>query len=127
MEGSPAVAAVAKRTFEQLGLKNIKLETGNFGDVLRDVIAANPQAELVFIDGNHRKKYVLEYFDLFLNKISAAAVIIIHDIHWSREMEEAWIIIQKHPRVRMSIDIFSAGLVFFRDEFQVNQHFMIRF
>ncbi len=127
MEGSPAVAAVAKRTFEQLGLKNIKLETGNFGDVLRDVIAASPQAELVFIDGNHRKKYVLEYFDLFLNKISAASLIIIHDIHWSREMEEAWIIIQKHPRVRMSIDIFSAGLVFFRDEFQVTQHFMIRF
>ena len=42
-------------------------------------------------------------------------------------MEEAWELIQKHPGVKMSIDIFSAGLVFFRTEFRVKQHFTIRF
>jgi hypothetical protein len=42
-------------------------------------------------------------------------------------MEEAWAVIQKHPGVKMSIDIFSAGLVFFRNEFLVKQQFIIRF
>lgn len=127
IEGSPAVAAVANETFSHLGLKNITQFTGNFEKELENVIALNPPADLVFIDGNHRKKPVLQYFEQFLNRISPAALIIIHDIHWSNEMEEAWAIIQKHPRVKMSIDIFSAGLVFFRDEFQVKQQFTVRF
>jgi predicted O-methyltransferase YrrM len=127
MEGSPAIAGIAKEISQQLGLKNIELVNGKFEDVLEKLIAENPPADLVFLDGNHRKKPVLDYFDQFLNKLSPNALIIIHDIHWSREMEEAWASIREHPKVKMSIDIFSAGLVFFRDEFQVKQNFQIRF
>jgi predicted O-methyltransferase YrrM len=127
LEGSTAISGIAKETFSQLELKNIKLVTGNFDQKLANLIAENPPADLVFIDGNHRKKPVLEYFEKFLSKISKNSMIIIHDIHWSREMEEAWAIIQQHPKVKISIDLFSAGLVFFRDEFQVKQQFLIRF
>ncbi|HEV3222266.1 MAG TPA: class I SAM-dependent methyltransferase [Puia sp.] len=127
IEGATSIAEIANETFSQLELKNIKLVTGNFDEKLENLIVENPPAELVFIDGNHRKKPVLEYFEKFLDKISPASLIIIHDIHWSREMEEAWAIIQHHPKVKMSIDIFSAGLVFFRNEFQVKQQFIIRF
>ena len=127
MEGYPAISAIAIETFRQLEFKNITLVTGNFEDSLKDLMDENPPADLVFIDGNHRKKPVLEYFENLLYKISPASLIIIHDIHWSLEMEEAWAIIQQHPKVNMSIDIFSAGLVFFRDEFRVKQQFVIRF
>jgi predicted O-methyltransferase YrrM len=127
MEGSPAISGIAIETFSQLELENIKLVTGNFDEKLETLIVENPPADLIFIDGNHRKKPVLEYFEKFLNKISTTSMIIIHDIHWSREMEEAWAIIQQHPKVKLSIDIFSAGLVFFRDEFQIKQQFIIRY
>jgi predicted O-methyltransferase YrrM len=127
MEGSNAIAEIATETFHQLGLKNIEQVNGKFEDGLANLIAVNPPADLVFLDGNHRKKPVLDYFEQFLNKLSPNALIIIHDIHWSREMEEAWAIIREHPKVKMSIDIFSAGLVFFREEFQVKQNFKIRF
>jgi predicted O-methyltransferase YrrM len=127
MEGAPSIASLAKETFDSLGLKNIMQSTGKFDEELPALIASNPPAGLVFIDGNHRKKPVLEYFEQFLKKISPAATIIIHDIHWSAEMEEAWATILEHPRVKMSIDIFSAGLIFFRDEFRVKQQFIIRF
>jgi len=127
MEGSPAIAGIARETFEKLKLRNISQSTGNFETTLSGQIEQNPPSDLVFIDGNHRKKPVLEYFEKFLNKISDSSLIIIHDIHWSREMEEAWDIIQADPRVKMTIDIFSAGLVFFRNEFKVKQQFVIRF
>jgi predicted O-methyltransferase YrrM len=127
IEGAPAIADIARETFEKLKIRNITQVIGNFEDRLPGVIASNPPADLVFIDGNHRKEPVLEYFRQFMNKISTSSVIIIHDIHWSREMEEAWEIIRQHPVVKMSIDIFSAGLIFFRTEFQVKQHFTIRF
>jgi predicted O-methyltransferase YrrM len=127
IEGSYPIGEIAKETFERLKLKNVQLMNGNFDEVLKKVVDSNSPAGLIFIDGNHRKKAVLEYFEIFLNKISPSSLIIIHDIHWSREMEEAWSIIQSHPKVKLSIDIFSAGLVFFRDEFQVKQKFLIRF
>jgi predicted O-methyltransferase YrrM len=127
MEGSTAVAEIAKETFQKLKLGNISQANGKFEDQLSVQIDLNPPSDMVFIDGNHRKKPVLEYFERFLNKISPSSMIIIHDIHWSREMEEAWETIQNHPRVQLSIDIFSAGLIFFRNEFRVKQQFVIRF
>jgi len=127
MEGSPAIAGIAHETFQKLKLNNISQSTGNFEKTLSAQIEANPPSDLVFIDGNHRKKPVLEYFEKFLNKISRSSLIVLHDIHWSREMEEAWEIIQHDPRVKMTVDIFSAGLVFFREEFRVKQQFIIRF
>ncbi len=127
LEGAPEIARIAKETFSRLGLGNINLVGGNFDENLNAVLAENHPADLVFIDGNHRRKPVLDYFEKFLNKISPSSLVVIHDIHWSREMEEAWDIIQQHPKVKMSIDIFSAGIVFFREEFLVKQQFSIRF
>ncbi len=127
MEGSDSIAGIAKETFQKLKLNNISQVTGDFENHLSTTIDVNPPSDLVFIDGNHRKKPVLEYFENFLRKMADESVIIIHDIHWSREMEEAWDTIQNHPQVKMSIDIFSAGLIFFRSEFQVKQKFVIRF
>jgi predicted O-methyltransferase YrrM len=127
LEGARTIAEIANETFQFLELKNIRLVIGNFDETLAEVISSNPPADLVFIDGNHRKQPVLEYFEKLLAKISRSSLIIIHDIHWSKEMEETWAIIQAHPKVKMSIDIFSAGLVFFREEFKVKQQFVIRF
>lgn len=127
LEGSVQIAQVAIETYHQLDLKNVRQVIGSFEKVLEEVVRTNPPVDFVFLDGNHRKKPVLEYFELILKNMTPASMIIIHDIHWSREMEDAWDIIRAHPKVKMTVDIFSAGLVFFRDEFQVKQNFMIRF
>jgi len=127
IEGSAALALVARENFDFLGLHNIVQVNGQFDEKLNEVISSNPAAGLIFIDGNHRKKPVLDYFEQFMNKKHMNAIIIFHDIHWSKEMEEAWIIIQQDHRVKMTIDIFSAGLIFFREELKVKQHFIIRF
>ncbi len=127
LEGSPAIAQIATETFKKLNLQNIRQVNGNFEDTLNDVIALARPSDLVFIDGNHRMEPVLNYFRQFLNKRSPDAIFIIHDIHWSREMEEAWQIIRDHPEVMLSVDLFSAGFIFFQDAFRVKQHFKIRF
>ncbi|NNL79773.1 MAG: class I SAM-dependent methyltransferase, partial [Flavobacteriaceae bacterium] len=63
--------------------------------------------------------------NLLLNRIHNNSIMIFDDIHWSAEMEEAWAIICEHSRVKVSIDIFYWGLVFFREE-QAKEHFNIR-
>lgn len=127
MEGSLEIADIALQTFRCLDLKNVDLVTGSFEDNLDLVVGKDSPYGLIFMDGNHRKEPVLAYFEKFLRKHPPNCLIVIHDIHWSQEMEEAWKVIQGHPDVKMTIDIFSAGLIFFREEFQVKQQFTVRF
>ncbi len=127
IEGAPAIAAAAARSFQSLGLRNVAQLTGNFDEVLPALLPPQEAYDFVYIDGNHRKAPTLRYFQQLLPNMSGHSVMIFDDIHWSREMEEAWEEIKQHPAVMMSIDLFFLGFVFFRPEFLVKQHFTIRF
>jgi predicted O-methyltransferase YrrM len=81
--------------------------------------------DLIYFGGNSSKKEVLEYFELLLPTSSNNSVWIFDDIHWSKDMEEAWEIIKNHPNVTVTIDTFQWGIVFFRNE-QKKEHFVIR-
>ncbi|MBC8033699.1 MAG: class I SAM-dependent methyltransferase [Chitinophagaceae bacterium] len=127
LEGAPAVAAQALRNFEDLGLKNIRLITGNFDTTLPKVLEVVGSPDFVFIDGNHRKQTTLNYFHQLVQRVNHRSILIFDDIHWSREMEEAWEEIRKHPSVTLTIDLFFIGIVFFKPEIRQVQHFTIRF
>ncbi len=127
MEGAAEVAAVAKKNFESLGLKNVHLVLGNFDDTLGATINQLPSIDLVFIDGNHRKEPTLQYFEQLLNHINDNSILIFDDIHWSKEMEAAWDAIKENSTVTLTIDLFFIGLVFFRKENKVKQDFFVWF
>ncbi|MCM4161737.1 class I SAM-dependent methyltransferase [Antarcticibacterium flavum] len=84
-----------------------------------------PTTDLIYFDGNHSKEATLKYFEQLLPLAHNDSVFIFDDIHWSKGMEEAWAEIKGHPRVRVSIDSFFWGIVFFRKE-QEKEHFIIR-
>lgn len=127
IEGSEAVHRIAKDNFNTLHLQNIEALHGNFDTVLPQVMPTMDKIDLGFVDGNHRLKPTLAYFEQFLAKAHNDTILIFDDIHWSEEMEQAWQQIQEHPRVLCSVDIFFLGFVFFRNEFKEKQHFAIRF
>ena len=127
MEGSHEIANVARRNFVSLNLKNIQLIEGDFDKTLPSIKNQFSVVDLAFIDGNHRKEPTLNYFKQILNCSTQSTILIFDDIHWSREMEEAWKEIQSHNSVTLTIDLFFIGLIFFRKENKVKQHFVIRF
>jgi predicted O-methyltransferase YrrM len=126
-EGAAAVAALAKENFSSLGLNNIEVAEGDFDKTLAPLLESLATIDLAFIDGNHRKEPTLRYFDQLLQKINDGTILIFDDIHWSRGMEDAWEAIKNHPRVLLTIDLFFMGLVSFRKDFKVKQHFVLRF
>jgi predicted O-methyltransferase YrrM len=128
MEGAPAVAAIAEENFKRLNLQNTRLIIGNFDNTLPLLVHEQQLLfDFVFIDGNHRKKPTISYFEQLLQKSTSQTVFIFDDIHWSREMEEAWEAIKKHSSVTLTIDLFFIGLVFLRREQKEKGHFVIRF
>ena len=127
MEGSKAISDVAKNNFTKLNLLNIQQVVGNFDETLPATIEKTGKLDLAFIDGNHRYEPTVRYYRQLLPAMHEYSVLIFDDIHWSKEMEQAWDEIKRDPLVMLSIDLFFIGLVFFRKENRVAQHFIIRF
>lgn len=125
LEGCPNTMSIANTQLQQFGLNNVNSVVTKFETYLSDLSLSTFGFGLVYFDGNHSKKATLDYFELLLPTISNDTVWIFDDIHWSKEMEEAWKTIQKHPKVTVTIDTFQWGLVFFRRE-QPKEHFIIR-
>ena len=125
-EGCPNVAAVARETFATLGLSNIDIVEGNIDHTLAPALATlSAPLDFAFFDGNHRYEPTLRYFELCLAHRTEDSVFVFDDIHWSEEMERAWEVIKTHPDVRLTVDLFYIGLVFFRKN-QPKQHFSLR-
>lgn len=127
MEGAKSVAAIAKQNFEQLQLHNIQLIEGNFEKTLSNTLTNLTSIDFAFIDGNHQYKPTVDYFNQLINAANQYTIIIADDIHWSKEMEDAWKFIQQHSAVTLTIDLFFIGVVFLRTDFLVKQHFVIRY
>lgn len=126
-EGAPEVAAMAQKTFSDLQISNIELYVGDFNLRLPEYLESKPKINLAFMDGNHRRQPTLHYFNQIIQHTHSSSILIFDDIHWSAEMEAAWEEIKNHPSVTLSIDLFFIGLVFFRKDFKVKQHFTIQF
>ncbi len=126
MEGAAAIASVAEEAMRKEGVENVQLHRGNF-DTELPVVLKTFKPDFVFVDGNHRMKPTVEYFEQLLSVAGNDTIIVFDDIHWSKEMEEAWSYIVNHPATRCSIDLFFIGIILFRQEFREKQHFAIRF
>ncbi len=123
LEGCPNTMSIAKNQYQLQNLNNIEFINTEFSSYLKKLPTSSFQ--LIYFDGNHSQKATLEYFELLLPTITNDSVWIFDDIHWSAEMENTWEIIKKHPKIKVTIDTFQWGIVFFRAE-QEKEHFVIR-
>lgn len=123
VEGCPETSEKARELFKEFDLNNILLTNEIFDEFFGKVTTET--YDLVYIDGNHSKERTLQYFEILMKKIHNDTVFIFDDIYWSKSMTEAWEQIIMHPHVRVSIDTYQWGILFFRKE-QEKQHFCIR-
>ena len=113
LEGVSAIAERAERAFQTFGHSTIQLTRGNIDQTLPHLLAQLPKVDLVYIDANHRYEPTVRYFEQCVAKTHQDSIIVIDDIYWSAEMQQAWQHIKQHPAVSLSVDIFDAGIVFF--------------
>lgn len=123
IEGCPNCSKFAKEQITNFDIINVTFKTGEFEAILPKL--ATNKYDLIFFDGNHNKSATLNYFNDLVDKTTSDSLFIFDDIHWSKDMLEAWKTIMQHPKVTVTIDTFFWGFVFFRKE-QHKEHFNIR-
>jgi hypothetical protein len=72
------------------------------------------------VDANHTYEATMEYVHFLLDRMSPKGIVVVDDIHYSREMCRAWEELKKDKRVTSSMDLFHVGLLF------VNPYYMKR-
>jgi len=125
IEGVPEKTEIAKEIANELR-QNTRFVTGDFNQKLGAVLNHYPKIDFIYFDGNHTKDATLKYFELCLSKCHNYSVFVFDDIHWSREMEESWKMIKEHQKVRVSVDLFRLGLIFFKKELS-KEHYIVKF
>ncbi|MFN5772165.1 O-methyltransferase [Flavobacterium sp.] len=128
LEGCRNTHTVAQSELQkwQPTTRSIEFITTEFSEALSN-LQTTSSFDLIYFDGNHSKAATLAYFEQLVPTATNDSVWIFDDIHWSKDMEEAWENIKNHPAVTVTIDTFQWGLVFFRNEQRLaKEHFIVR-
>ena len=114
-EGCPAVAEVAQKNWSELGLTNVECYVGELrSDSLQSIVdRLQGKIDVAFIDANHTYAGTREYFNVLADNVHDKSVIVVDDIHYNAEMEQAWQDICEDERVTSTIDLYQMGMVFF--------------
>lgn len=114
IEGCTETAKIAEENFRKADLNNIILINGSFDEVIHSHRSIFISPGMVFIDGNHRKQPMIDYFTIISETSGPGTLIVFDDIYYSAETAAAWEAIKGKKNVTLSIDIFRMGLIFFR-------------
>ncbi|PZF72925.1 hypothetical protein [Taibaiella soli] len=96
--------------------------------VLRDKTRGSFERKLI----NYFNEYPITWRDiseinLHLADVPADEIIIIRNIHRDEAATQHWAALANDPAVKLSIDIYNYGLLFFRTSFKEKQHFVLKY
>jgi predicted O-methyltransferase YrrM len=124
-EGSPEIANIARQSFGKMEAQNIRIIEGNLDATLSAEVQSATHIDLTFMDANHQYGPTMRYFECLIQKMSERSIVILDDIHYSKEMERAWNELKQHERVHASADLYRCGILFF-DPSLNNQHVVLQ-
>lgn len=125
LEGCSATATEAQQVFELWHLKNIHMETGNIAQTLPALLQHIPQIDLLYINANCRYTPALQYLKYCKAKAHKNSIFILDGIYRSKEAKSAWQYMRQAPDVSLSLDLFGAGIIFFRKLYNKQHHYLL--
>lgn len=129
LEGSGELLKIAQGVWRALRLENIEWVEGAIDDTLLSYVRAQAQkaqpVDIAYIDANHTYEATIRYVSALLPLMPEKGILIIDDIHYSEEMEQAWEALKTDSRVTTSMDLYHVGILFL-DPHYLKRHYTIR-
>ena len=83
--------------------------------------------DFAFIGKGQNKETMLQSASRLFDKMHSNSWLILHGIHADSNMETVWNTLKEHSNIRLSIDLFTIGILFCRKEQKEQEHFIIRY
>ncbi|MCC5937668.1 MAG: class I SAM-dependent methyltransferase [Lunatimonas sp.] len=110
-EASDALLQIARRTVA--AYPNVTLVPGNADFTLPEALGSFSSVDFCLLDANHTYDATVRYAEAVWPLLHEQSVLVIGDIHWSKEMNKAWNEIRRLPGVTLTMDFFECGVLFF--------------
>ena len=105
--------------------KTINRVLSTFDAYLKEKDSNSPKFDIVFIDGHHDGKALLNYLDQLAPFTHNDTLFILDDIRWSPSMKKAWLKLVKDANYHLTMDLFRVGIIARRTQ-QEKEHFTLK-
>lgn len=127
LEGSEALAALARENFRRLKLERVQVHIGRFQDTLDRVLDENAPVDYLFLDGHHDEQATIGYFEQMLQYLSSDALLVFDDILWYEGMYRAWKRLTSYPQVRVAVDLGVVGVCLISKQAKPKERYALPF
>jgi len=104
----------------------LEITPSNKANILEEIENTNTIG-LLYIKQIKNVEGLTNYFNAAIKNVNTNSILIFDGIHDSKEMEASWEKIKMHKEVKLTIDLYKLGIVFFRQEQLEKENFIIRF
>ena len=126
IEACPNLYQKAKQNSSAVKIENVIIINDLFENALPKVLQQIKSFDFIYIDGNHSYEATMKYVNWCLQYKTNESMILLDDIHWSKEMYKAWKKIKEKNEITLTIDYYYSGLIFFKKELS-KQNFKLRY
>ena len=116
LEKNKEIATITKSYFKQLGTRNIRVFDGPISNTLPQTLETISSLEYVFFNQLLEKEEAIQYFEQCLKKILPNSIVVLKSPYFSKDSMAFWEYLKQHKGVKLSIDLFNLGFIFFRSE-----------
>lgn len=115
IEGSSALADLARETAQKVQLGRVEVKTGLFDDVLDELLPTlgEDALALAYIDGHHEKIATLHYLERIEPALRPGAIVILDDVSWSHDMRSMWQQVCQKPIFTHAADFGEVGVLIY--------------
>lgn len=109
------------------GKKQFEGDSTINSNATNELIKSVESIDFAFIGKGQYEATMLQRASSLIDKMHSDSWVILHGIHADADMETAWNVLKKHSNIRLTIDLFSIGILFCRKEQKEQEHFIIRY
>ncbi len=120
-EGSEEIRSIAVGSES---IENLNFIQGKISETLPEILQQVDHVDFALIDANHTYQGTMNAYNQIKGKVLPTSILVIGDIHWSLGMETAWKEIKNQHEVKLSLDFFECGIIFFESPVPKN-HFIL--
>lgn len=82
--------------------------------------------DFLYLNDYRRPRLVRDAFEVCVGRTTPQSLFVVSGIHYSRQMQRLWRLLQRDERVGITFDLYDVGLLFF-DRSKVKQHYIVSF
>ncbi len=125
LESSIPIAKKTTSFLKQLGIKNIQVTTGDIPKILPTTLKKLTSIDQFYFNDFWGPQTTLKYFETCSSYFNPTTIFVFREPYKSKEHLDFWQNIKAHKNVKLSIDLYDLGFLFFRSEQKEVAHYQL--